>query len=514
MARALSTGRTRRTLALIAALASLAGLTTSAAASCETVVDETRLPGPQQLRTWIEEMEAFGSRPTASPAHESFIDALAQQYTDAGVENVRREPFSVDRWLADAWSLQLTTGAETTTVPSSYIPYSGTTPAGGIAAPLVYAGTADPASWRPGSLAGKIVAVDVPVPDITAAQFYANAYYVHDPGSTMNPGHTYKRTWIGPLLTVARLVSAAKTAGAAGFIGIVDMPADFTSGLYVPFSGEVIGLPALYVDRVAGGAVRAAARQGATADLKLLATRTAATTGNLVGTIPGQSDETIILLSHTDGTNAVWENGPAGILALARYFASVPLECRKRTIQIVLTSGHLTGAKGAAEYIAAHDDDVLDRTVAVLTVEHIGALEWTEGSDGNHHPTGEAEPAAIYASESAALVDAATAMVKREDLGRTFVSHMWFPRTAPRPSPSFPGEGSKFHIAGLPVLNYLTGPTYLLSTVPALDKIDHDLAYRVVRGFAQMIIDLEAVSAEQLRGAGPARRAAHDLGLQ
>lgn len=58
---------------------------------------------------------------------------------------------------------------------------------------------------------------------------------------------------------------------------------------YVPFSGEIIGPP-----------------------------------GNLVGTIPGRSEETIILLSHTDGANAVWENGPAGILALARYFASIP----------------------------------------------------------------------------------------------------------------------------------------------------------------------------------------------
>lgn len=508
------TGRGRPALAMVAALALLGSLTPTAASGCSATVDESGLPGAADLRAWTEEMEAFGSRPTASPAHESFIDSLAQRFTQAGVEGVRREPFTVDRWLAESWSLRLTTSSGTTTVPSSFIPYSGDTPPSGITAPLVYAGAADPASWQLGSLAGTIMALDVPVPDITAAQFYANSYYVHDPGSTMTPTHTYKRTWIGPLLTVSRLVAAAKAAGAAGFIGIVDMPADFTSGLYVPFSGEMMGLPGVFVDRGTGAAVRAAARERATAGLTLTATRTTATTGNLVGTIPGRSDETIILLSHTDGANAVWENGPAGILALARYFAAIPLACRARTIEIVLTSGHLTGAKGASEYITKHDNDVLDRTVAVLTVEHIGALEWTEGSDGNHHATGAAEPAAIYASESAALVDAGTAMAKREDLPRTFVSHMWFPRTAPRPSPSFPGEGSKFHMAGLPVLNYLTGPTYLLSDVPALDKIDYDLAYRVVRGFAQMIIDLGAVPAAELRGTAPARRAAHDLGLQ
>ena len=51
--------------------------------------------------------------------------------------------------------------------------------------------------------------------------------------------------------------------------------------------------------------------------------------------------ERIVFASHTDGMNAVWDNGPTAILALAQYFASLPLECRSRTIEFAFTTAHL-----------------------------------------------------------------------------------------------------------------------------------------------------------------------------
>lgn len=38
--------------------------------------------------------------------------------------------------------------------------------------------------------------------------------------------------------------------------------------------------------------------------------------------------------------------------------------------------------------------------------------------------------------------------------------------------------------------------------------------YRTVRGFADMMGDLHAMPADDLRGAAPARRTLHELGLQ
>ncbi len=496
-------------LALLGSILTVAPQATAGVCDGYSTIDTSLLPTQDQLRTWMQEEEDFGVRSTGSPSHEAYIDLLAGQLATAGVSDVHREPFTVDRWIPASWSLDVIGGAS---VPvAGPVPFSGETPAAGVTGPLVSV-SADPA---PGSLTGKIAVIDVPVPDITAAQFYANAAYVHDPNLTMTPAYPYKRTWIGPLLTTARLVSAAKTAGAVGFIGVLDLPADFASGLYVPFSGEVQGLPGLYLDRDRGRDLRQTIRSGpASARLVLTVSRETATTGNLVGTIPGLSDETIILLSHTDGTSALWDNGPAGILAIASYFAAIPLQCRPRTIEVVLTSGHLYGAKGAGEYIAAHDANRLEDTVAVLTLEHFGATEWLEGTDGRHHPTGQPEPAGLYVSESTALLQEGIALAQRETLERTFVSHAWFPRTAPKPSPSFPGEGSKYHMAGVPALNYVTGPTYLLSSVATMDKIDFALAYRVVRGFTQLTQNVGTIPAELLRGAAPVRRTLHKLGAQ
>ena len=51
------------------------------------------------------------------------------------------------------------------------------------------------------------------------------------------------------------------------------------------------------------------------------------------------SEERLVVQSHTDGMNAVWDNGPTAMIAMAEHMAALPKECRPRTIEFVFTTG-------------------------------------------------------------------------------------------------------------------------------------------------------------------------------
>ena len=61
-------------------------------------------------------------------------------------------------------------------------------------------------------------------------------------------------------------------------------------------------------------------------------------------TLPGQSDERIVLITHTDGNTWVQENGIAALLAIGQYVARRPAgeaEAHARAHLHVSASAHL-----------------------------------------------------------------------------------------------------------------------------------------------------------------------------
>ena len=81
--------------------------------------------------------------------------------------------------------------------------------------------------------------------------------------------------------------------------------------------------------------------------------------------------------SHTDGVTWVQENGPIGVLALARYLGGLPRACRHRDVEFALTSDHLGFTNdGTFRYADELDQDFDQGTVAfVLSMEHLGSRE-------------------------------------------------------------------------------------------------------------------------------------------
>jgi len=215
------------------------------------------------------------------------------------------------------------------------------------------------------------------------------------------------------------------------------------------------------------------------------------TTRNIIGIIPGASDELTVINSHTDGTNGIEDNGPNAIVAMAQYLARLPKTSLPRSIMILLTSGHFASGVGASGFLDSHGGDgTLQRIGAIVTVEHMGALEWLPDADGNLAPTGRPEFGAIFAPRIPALVEASARALKLADAAPTYVIAPMSPV-----SPVWPGEGQYFWAgAKVPTANYITGPYYLLNWgVSTADKVDFDLMRRESIAFTQMLLELSRI---------------------
>jgi hypothetical protein len=468
-------------------------------------IEAAMVPSASQLHAWQLSIDQFdgGFRPTASPAHEAYIAWLAAQLVALGVSDVHAEPYTFTRWTPTTWSLTLLGGPSPGPIAlAGYVPYSGTTPTGGLVAPLAYLpapaslATLDPAQLREraaaslsaiGGVFGRIVVFDVPslelpLSALTGPQLYANG--------GLAPTTPVNRLALSAMLYVPAVLDALAAAGAVGAVGVLDAPEPEARSTYAPFFGTTVpNLPAVYVDRATGA--RLLATLGETgpvqlARLELAATLDQATSENVVGVIPGASGEEILLSSHTDGPNSLEDNGPVGILGLASYFLQVPEAQRPRTIRIVLTGGHFVGSRGILDYVATHAGDLAARALAVIELEHLGALEWAEVSPGVMAATGEVEPELVYSWPNAPLVDASLAFAR--DQPRSVVA-----------GPPIIGEGQNFRI--VPLVQFLTAPSYLL--VGHLPEIttqltDYNLMRAQLIGFAAMEQQLAVAPAAEL----------------
>jgi hypothetical protein len=495
------------------------------ASTAPGTVNDSQIPSVDQIRAWQAEIDEFddGFRPTGSPAHEGYIQRLVQELTQLGVSDVHTEPFTFTRWTPSTWSLSLLGAASPDTVRvSGYIPYSGTTGPLGLTAPLAYlpvppiaaldsldpaqtqAALRDPATfWSSavsptlqaavaaiGGVTGKVVVVEVPNLTLPLGGITGVQLYVNDPAGQLGPQTPVTRIDYGAMLYLPAALEVLAASGAVGVVAVLDAPEPLARGLYAPFYGAILPeLPGLYVDRMEGARLKQVLDSSGgllLAQLELQASFSRVNSENVVGTIPGASTQELILSSHTDGTNSLEDNGPAAILALVSYFLKQPRAERPRTFRIVLTGGHFVGSQGILDYVLEHFADLQRDALCVLELEHLGAREWTELAPGTMSITGHPEVQMLANTPVPALIDASTAFARQ------------FPRSLVT-GPAIFGEGQ--HYRGLPLIQYLTAPSFLLSAhVPEItrDLTDYDLMRAEIVAFAEMLVQLGKVPAAEL----------------
>jgi len=463
-------------------------------------IRKDQLPSADEVWEWQVWMAKLGPKYTGNPAHATFVDFLADSMQKMGLD-VQRDRYTFERWETTSpptiergvgMAQQIRAAGrgrgEGLFLASSYFPYSGQTPPEGVTAELVYAGM-HPAVDLSG-VRDRIALVDFTINTRDWEHQYRQ-WGVHPAGEIFPKTARPARATINDL-------AAYRTAGArAVILRWSDVSNANAQDQYTPFSRPPQGLPAVYVNQTVGAALRTLADARETVTVTLTAkTFPNTTTDTIVAMLPGSSaDESIILNTHTDGPNATEENGALGLLALASYFSKIPRAERRRTIVFPMTTGHFASpwVPSIRGFIEKHAD-IVRKTVAAVTVEHLGCREWTDVAPQRYEATGRNEwSVAITPSRpmALALVDALQGSRDRaavvDPIGGGFL-----------------GEGSALSRAGIPTIGYIPQPNYLLAG-PAdgcIDKLDAGLMHSQIQVFAKLVHGIETMSAAELKGSG------------
>ncbi|HTZ86522.1 MAG TPA: hypothetical protein VMB05_07625, partial [Solirubrobacteraceae bacterium] len=398
-------------------------------------------------------------------------------------------------------------------------PRSGQTGPKGVTGPLVYLGAGPVPSIEPGSpltlteavelyegtmtnwisgavagakgsLKGSIVMLDLPLPlPLTAGAFLPLVTYYYPPEDLPNvPTESYKRLWLAGGSGLEQL----KEAGAIGVVFGFDASPEAMDGQYLPFSGSGPELPAVNVDRVTASKIRTLAGENPTATLTLHAVSDNVTTPSIVAVLPGDgsTDEVMVVNTHTDGQNFVEENGGVAQTFLARYFHKLPKGKRlKRTIVFSAVTGHMANNLPQTQGFIDDHPDIIEKTVAAITLEHFGTTEWLDPVSG-YAEDSLYEAAGCWCSTTEMVVPLIACLPEHEA-----------DKTAVLRGPVALGIGGAFFTAGIPAIGYLTGPNYLVQIAPngCIDKLNADYYARQVAWFADLLTRYDEMSAEELK---------------
>ncbi len=97
---------------------------------------------------------------------------------------------------------------------------------------------------------------------------------------------------------------------------------------------------------------------------------------NVIGVIPGQTDEYVIVIAHLDGYFVSANDnggGLASVLSLAEHYSRPGAAKPRRGILFLGSSGHHEFSDGVEAFIASHKD-ILEKTVLVFNVEHPSSI--------------------------------------------------------------------------------------------------------------------------------------------
>jgi hypothetical protein len=468
-------------------------------------------------------MVDFGNRLPGTASHDAFCDWLEEELVEAGLDLLPCDQYEFTRWEAERIGLEILGGPapRPVDVATAFVRSKETGPAG-VEGPLVYGGTlpalsitgTDPEAlqaalerypqdvegWAAGlrgrvggSLEGSVLVVDVPAPTpLIVGVFLPLSTYRHWPGHSDAEWAQadYKRPWLGPWPPLA----AFAAQGARAVVLIADGSYQLFEGNFSPHTGGFQPIPGLVVDRDTGRTLRNQAGSRPKARLTLVAPAVKTHVRSVTAVLPGRSDETIIVDTHTDGQNAIEENGAVAALQIARHYASLPADRRlERTLVIGLWPSHMTEEIPQADgWMAAHAD-LVERAAAAVTIEHLGCPEYNDTVHGGYRPTGFPESYGLWTTLGA-YNDLAIAALKKADLHRHAILE-----------PVGTTVGVYFHLGGVPHMGGIAGPTYLLvvSENGEMDKVDFELAARQTEFYADVIRRLDGVSAAALRRGDP-----------
>lgn len=449
------------------------------------------LPPATDIMACVEAVVNHGVRRPGTQAGHHVEEWCVSQFRELGLDHVRRESFEVPVWEPGparlvAWSLDRPEQA--VDLAAFALPHTQPTPDGGHEADLVLLGPEGA-----NTAVGGAIAVDrIELGRLPASYMRSVATSRVDPAGELDD-------YVHLLPFSFRMgheVDSGIDAGASGYVGVLSgMPWE-TRDYYLPYDAVERHLPAVWISRRDGDrllALLAGAEGPVRGRIEVDAARRAGWSTNVVGTLPGASDEWVVVGSHHDApwASAVEDaSGVALVLAQASFWAQVPAAERPHNLMFLLNGGHMAGAAGIASFRERHEA-LLDDVVLSVHLEHAAAACRVE--DDALVATEEPEVRWWFTSHDPALEEAVMSALTVEQLGRSWV----LPPEAFGDFP--PTDGGGFHLEGVPLVDFLVAPVYLVDACDTLDKVHQPSLEPITRATVRIVESLAGRSAAELR---------------
>jgi hypothetical protein len=483
-------------------------------AGAAPAIKTSLLPSQKAVFADVQKMNALGPRFCGNAAHETYTQWLEDQMKKVGLTVDYIPHTALVFWEPKTVSLK-TAGGQAIPV-GAFNRWSPVTGEEGITGPIGYVGRVEGASrfsvsvqpelrpklTVPADLKGKIALIEIVARKRPLHLLYPEKdvnYWFDKDRNEAFPAEQ------GPSASNQSLlpkdaIDEIKKAGAVGIIyAWVGLADDDAQGQTRTGTGSQTydadkGLPSLWVVPSTGAELRKMAETGEAVTLTVTATIVPnKPTHTLIGTLPGMSDETIILWTHTDGQNAVEENGGPAIIAMLSYLSKLPKSQRQRTIKVVMPEGHF-----AEQYLPAHAwikerPELCEKAVALVSVEHLGCMEWLSDPVTNtYKPTGKAEFAYAFCPTKP-LQDAGAEAMRAQSSGREVIIGNAARTVTPGTMVWFAGH--------VPCFCFIITPSYLVSDNDNghIGKLSPKVYHEQLKMFMQLTRDLDATPKSVLK---------------
>jgi hypothetical protein len=411
----------------------------------------------------------FWGRIVGTEADAETAQWMLERFKKAGLEKVRLQPLDLPpQRMPQSWDVTVSSAGKAVTLksamPEDRMPFEGVAQ---LDVEAVYVGWGHEADYAGRDVRGKAVFIySMPMPGVRNTSANRNG-----------------------------AASRAIAKGAAAVFNVVELPGNVAGQWAVTEGADRGKVPAFLVGSADGAAVRQMIEQAPAGQAPRLKMRLEIRmvpnlkTANVWGELPGTSDETVMVVAHRDSffegadDNA---SGMATLLGMAEYFAKVPKDQRRRTMQFVGSSGHHGTAVGT-QWMADNKEAVFGKMALLINCEHT-ALTAGYGF-ANQTKSNSTAAKGLYATPGPLTPIAKNAL-------RTFGVPI-YATLSERPA----GEiGRIFEFA--PSLQIIDASLYYHTDAEVAEMIPAAGLEAVTRAYSRIIDDVNALTLREIRGGG------------
>jgi hypothetical protein len=443
----------------------------------------------KHLKTYVNDITAlarkdrdrggqYWGRIVGTQGHQDAQDWVEARFRQIGLDVRKQEVSIAPDWFPMSWELSASGGGKTVKFSTaSPIMDSPGTPAAGLDLETVWVGSGLAPDFMGKDVRGK------------AAVLY----------SVVVPG-VHSAAWTGGM-------RRAQDAGAAAIVVIFAVPGDATAIVRPEGMGRGGKAPLLTVGLKDGMALQeliATAAAGAAPKIHLkldVKTRQDLKSTMVMGVLPGQTDENIVVSAHTDAYfEGAQDNasGMATMIGLAEYYAKVPKEKRRRTMTFIASPEHHSGSS-AMGWFHNNMKPFLAKTALVINCEHTATstlIYWMEGQNVALHKSNGREQPRFFANGSARFKSTVA-----KDLAAFGVS-TWMD-----PLSNSSGDLSPVQFDA-PSMHVIGRGIYFHTNLDTADLVPASGLEAVTRAYAKVIDDVNAMTLSDLAYTAPTSSAA------